>query len=141
VRARSRWRLAASYAGGVWGGLTAWAALAQYVLPGRGNALGKLGSFHWVLLINVFPALLCALGVAIGLAIVRSSEEASAIGARAALSAGLVFPVSLRLLRPLFGLFGAGMIPGLVWCVLGSVGAGALLGWWGRQVADPRGMD
>jgi hypothetical protein len=41
----------------VWGGLTAWAALAQYVLPGRGHALGKLGSFHWVLPINVFPAL------------------------------------------------------------------------------------
>lgn len=141
MRARSRWSLVASYAVGVWGGLTAWAALAQYVLPGRGHALGKLGSFHWVLLINVFPALLCALGVAIGLAVTRSSERAGAIGARAALAVGLVFPLSLRLLRPLFGLFGAGMIPGLVWCVLGSAGAGALLGWWGGVRSEARCAD
>jgi len=103
------------------------------VLPGRGHALGKLGSFHWVLLINAFPALLCALGFAIGLAATRSDEGAAAIGGHAALAVGLVFPVSLRLLRPLLYLFGAGMIPALAWCVLGSAVAGALLGWWGRR--------
>ena len=73
VDGHSKWQSVASYAVGVWSGLTAWAALAQYVLPGRGHALGKLGSFHWVLLINVFPALLCALGFAFGRAVVRRS--------------------------------------------------------------------
>ena len=32
VNANSRWRLVASYAVGVWGGLTAWAALAWCVI-------------------------------------------------------------------------------------------------------------
>lgn len=40
VIAHSWRRLVAGQAVGVWGGLTAWAALAEYVLPGRGHALG-----------------------------------------------------------------------------------------------------
>ena len=76
MNASARWRLVASYAAGVWCGLTAWAALAQYVLPGRGHALGKLGSFHWVFVINLLPALLCALGLAVGLAVVRRTATA-----------------------------------------------------------------
>ncbi len=71
MNASARWRLVASYAVGVWGGLTAWAALAQYVLPGRGHALGKLGSFHWVFVINLLPALLCACGLVVGLVVMR----------------------------------------------------------------------
>ena len=51
-------RQSAAFGFGVWGALTVWAALAQYLLPGRGSALGKLGSFHWVFLINLVPALL-----------------------------------------------------------------------------------
>jgi len=76
----------------VWGGLTAWAALAQYVLPGRGHALGKPGSFHWVLLINVFPALLCALGFALGLAVYRRRVLDGIASWRVALALGCVFP-------------------------------------------------
>lgn len=120
-------RSVASYAVGVWGGLMAWAALAQYVLPGRGHALGKLGSFHWVFLINVFPALLCALGFAIGLAVARRAAPSSWAGPRVALVLGLLFPLTVRLLRPVFDLMGAGMIPALAWCGLGSAGAGWLL--------------
>jgi hypothetical protein len=123
VNAHSRWGPVASYGVGVWGGLTAWAALPQYVLPGRGHTLGKLGSFHWVLLINVFPALLCALGFALGLAVVRRPATSSFSSRRVALALGLVFPLSVWLLGPVFHPLGAGMIPALVWCVLGSAGA------------------
>jgi hypothetical protein len=105
----------------------AWAALAQYVLPGRGHALGKLGSFDWLFLINVFPALLCALGFAIGLAAARRAAHSSFSSWRVALILGLLFPLTVRLLRPMFDLLGAGMVPALVWCLLGSAGAGWLL--------------
>jgi hypothetical protein len=110
----------AVYAGGVWAGLTTWAVLAQYVLSTRGHALGKLGAFHWVLLINVFPALLCAIGFAFGLTRLRA--QAGTIGMRwpVVLAAGLVFPATVRLLRPVLDAFGAGMLPALAWCVLGS---------------------
>ncbi len=120
-------RPVAAYAVGVWGGLTTWAALAQYVLPGRGHALGKLGSFHWVLLINVFPALLCAVGFAFGLARVRYARHTGLSRWPEALALGFVFPLSVWLLGPVFHLLGGGMIPALVWCVLGSAGAGWLL--------------
>jgi hypothetical protein len=115
----------AAYAVGVWSGLTAWAALAQYVLPGRGQALGKLGSFHWVLWINLVPALLCALGFATGWALVRRPTTAGRARWRLALLLGLLFPLTALLLRPLFGLFSAGTTPALVWCALGSAAVGA----------------
>jgi hypothetical protein len=108
----------------------AWAALAQYVLPGRGHALGKLGSFHWVFLINVFPALLGALGFAVGAAVAQRSVLSRFPSWRAALVLGLLFPLTVRLLRPGFDQLGAGMIPALMWCVLGSAGAGWLLARW-----------
>ena len=119
--------LVAAYAAGVWGGLTAYAALAQYVLPGRGQALGKLGSFHWVPLINLVPALLCALGLAIGW--VTSPRPAQSAGSRwrLALMLGLLFPLTAQLLRPVFGLFSAGTTPAMAWCVLGSAVVGAWL--------------
>jgi hypothetical protein len=132
VSAQSKWRSVASYALGVWGGLTAWAALAQYVLPGRGHALGKLGSLHWVFVINLFPALLCALGCAVGLAVVRRTVPARISSRRVAMLLGLLFPLSLGLLRPVFALLGHGLVPGLVWCVVGSAGGGALLAAWER---------
>jgi hypothetical protein len=86
-----------------------------------------------VLLINVFPALLCAAGFAVGLAVVRRPVSAGLSSWRVALAVGLVFPLSLRLLRPLFGLVSAGMVPALAWCVLVSAGAGALLAAWERR--------
>jgi hypothetical protein len=131
-------RKIASYAIGVWGGLTLWAALAQYVLPSRGHALGKLGSFHWVLLINLFPALLCALGFAIGSVLAADHKPGHGPGWRVALLAGLVFPLTVRLLRPGFDLLSLGMIPALVWCVAGSAGVAWLVGRWQRR-ADQRG--
>jgi hypothetical protein len=133
VNAHSRWWLVASYAVGVWGGLTAWAALAQYVLPGRGHALGKLGSFHWVLLINAFPALLCALGFAVGSVLASTRKREHGSGWRVALLAGLLFPLTVRLLRPLLAPLGAGIMPALVWCVVGSAIVGGLLRWCDRR--------
>jgi hypothetical protein len=115
----------AIYAAGVWSGLTAWAALAQYVLPGRGQALGKLGSFHWVLWINLVPALLCAIGFAAGWAVARRSGASGPAHWRTLLVLGLLFPLTTLLLRPLFGLFSAGTTPALVWCALGSAAVGA----------------
>ena len=139
MNTHSRWWLVASYAVGVWGGLTAWAALAQYVLPGRGHALGKLGSFHWVLLINVFPALLCAAGFAVGLAWVRrpvhSLLSSGRVAVVLALALGLLFPLTVRLLGPVFHWLGGGMIPALVWCVVGSAIVGGLL-----RRCDRRGL-
>jgi hypothetical protein len=123
----STWRPVASYALGVWVGLAVWAMLAQYVLPGRGHALGKLGSFHWVLLIDVFPALLCGFGFAAGLAVSRPRMLGVTARWRNALLPGMAFPLTVRLLRPIFDLLGAGMIPALVWCVLGSAGAAWLV--------------
>jgi hypothetical protein len=131
------WRPVALYAAGVWSGLTIWAALAQYVLPGRGQALGKLGSFHWVFLINAFPALLCAAGFAVGSAFTRRSACPRPWRSSLALGLGLVFPLSVRVLRPVLDRFDAGMIPALVWCVLGSAGAAVLLAAWERR-AEPK---
>jgi len=138
VNANSRWRLVAGYAAGVWCGLTAWAALAQYVLPGRGHALGKLGSFHWVLLINVLPALLCALGFAVGMAVVRPAASAGFSSWRVALALGCVFPLSVWLLGPLFQRLDSGMTPALAWCVINSAVVGGLLRGWERQDVAPR---
>ncbi|MGB7739227.1 MAG: hypothetical protein WBM03_08940 [Steroidobacteraceae bacterium] len=138
MNAQSKWKSVASYAVGVWGALTAWAALAQYVLPGRGHALGKLGSFHWVLLINLFPALLCALGFAVGSVLALTSKREHGSGWRVALLAGLVFPLTVRLLRPLLAPLGAGMMPALVWCVIGSAGVAWLVGRWERRADGPR---
>lgn len=121
-------RQIAAYAVGVWGGLTLWAALAQYVLPSRGHALGKLGAFHWVFLINLVPALLCALGFALGSAVAATHKREHGLGWIVALLAGLVFPLTVRLLRPILASLGAGMLPALAWCVVGSGGVGWLIG-------------
>ena len=133
VSADSSWRLVAGYAFGVWGGLTAWAALAQYVLPGRGHALGKLGSFHWVFVINLIPALLCACGFVVGLLVARPRAPAGVPGWRVALLLGLLFPLTALPLKPLFAQFSHGLGPALVWCVVGSAIAGGLLCWWERR--------
>ena len=133
VSANSRWRLIAGYAAGVWCGLTGWAALAQYVLPGRGQALGKLGSFHWVLVINLLPGLLCACGFVAGLVVVRTRAPAGVPGWRVALLLGLLFPLRLPLLKPVFVQIGHGLGPALVWCVVGSAIGGGLLRWWERR--------
>jgi len=128
----------AAYAAGVWGGLTLWAALAQYVLPSRGHALGKLDSFHWVFLISLFPALLCGLGFAIGLVLAANHRREPGPGWRVPLLAGLVFPLTVRLLRPLLAPLGAGITPALVWCVIGSAGVAVLVGRW-KPGVGPRG--
>ena len=128
-------RQIAAYAIGVWGGLTLWAALAQYVLPSRGHALGKLGSFHWVFLINLIPALLCAVGFTVGSVLAAARGQGSRW--QVALLAGLVFPLTVRLLRPLLAPLGAGMTPALMWCVVGSAGVAWLVGRWPTRV-DPR---
>jgi hypothetical protein len=133
VSASSSWRLVASYAVGVWVGLTAWAALAQFVLPGRGHALGKLGSFHWVFVINLLPALLCACGFVVGLLVARPRAPAAVPGGRVALLLGLLFPLTVLPLKPLFAQFSHGLGPALLWCVVGSAIAGGLLRWWERR--------
>ena len=133
VSTSSSWRLVASYAVGVWVRLTAWAALAQFVLPGRGHALGKLGSFHWVFAINLVPALLCACGFVVGLVVMRPGARAGVPGWRMALLLGLLFPLTVLPLKPLFAQFSHGLGPALVWCVVGSAIAGGLLRWWERR--------
>lgn len=136
--AASTLRRAGGYALGVWSALTAWAALAQYVLPGRGAALGKLGSFHWVLVINLVPALLCALGFAAGQLALRPRPQAHSTPGRAALLLGLLFPLTLPLLSPVLARFGPGLGPALAWCLIGSAGAGGLLQRWGQRKTAPR---
>ena len=138
MNAHSRSRLVASYAVGVWGGLTAWAALAQYVLPGRGHALGKLGSFHWVLLINLLPALLCAVGFAVSRVALWPRVPTDAAGWRVVLLLGLLFPLTVLPLKPVFARLGNGLGPALVWCVVGSAVVGGLLRWWDRQEVAAR---
>lgn len=128
----------AAFGFGVWGALTVWAAIAQYVLPGRGSALGKLGSFHWVFLINLVPALLCASGFVVGLLALRPCVGARGSGGAVALGLGLLFPLTLGLLRPVFATLGHGLLPALVWCVAGSVITGALLGGWERRRESPQ---
>ena len=122
-----------AYACGVWTALTVWAALAECVLPTRGEALGKLGSFHWVFVINLLPALLCALGFATGRGLVRSPVPVSAAAWRVALVLGLLFPLSLGVLRPVFAVLGHGLWPAIVWSVVGSAVVGAVLGGWERR--------
>ena len=126
-------RRVGAYGSGVWGALTVWAALAQYVLPGRGQALGKLGAFHWVFIINLLPAFLCAGGFAAGRVLVRSRVSVGAAGWRVAVVLGLLFPLTLGLLRPAFAVLGHGLWPALVWCVAGSAIVGAALGGWERR--------
>lgn len=117
-----------TYAAGVWGGLTLWAALAQYVLPGRGHALGKLGAFYWVPVINAAPALLCAIGFAVGIAVTGTKAGERPADPWIALLAGVLFPVSVRLLRPALEQMGPGMTPALAWCVVGSAAVAWLFG-------------
>ncbi len=117
-----------AYALGVWIAITVWAALAEYVLPGRGQALGKLGSFHWVFLINLLPALLCAAGFAAGLFARRHRAQGLTMTGGMAVVLGLLFPLTLGLLRPAFAAAGHGLLPALVWCVAGSAITGALAG-------------
>ena len=138
VSADSRWRLVASYAVGVWGGLTAWAALAQYVLPGRGHALGKLGSFHWVLVINLLPALLCALGFVVGRVALRPRAPTDTPDWRVALLLGLLFPLTVLVMKPVFAQLGSGLGPALAWCLIGSAAVGGLLRGWQRQEVAPQ---
>jgi hypothetical protein len=133
VNANSRWRPVAGYAVGVWVGLTAWAALAKYVLPGRGHALGKLGSFYWVFVINLLPALLCASGFVVGMVVMQTRAPAGVPGWRVALLLGLLFPLTALLLKPLFAQISHGLGPALVWCVVGSAIAAGLLRWWKRR--------
>lgn len=135
--AASTARRAGAYSFGVWVALTTWAALAQYVLPGRGDALGKLGSFRWVFVINLVPALLCATGFAVGLLAGRSRAPMVATRGRAALLLGLLFPLTLPLLAPAFARLSPGLWPALAWCVIGSAGAGTLLQRWNRGKAAP----
>ena len=129
-------RQSAAFGFGVWGALTVWAALAQYLLPGRGSALGKLGSFHWVFLINLVPALLCASGFVVGRALMRLREPSRMSGWRVALLLGMLFPLTLGLLRPVFAMLGHGLMPALVWCVAGSAIAGAVFGNAGYRSVD-----
>ena len=127
-------RRVGAYGFGVWAALTAWAALAQYVLPGRGQALGKLGSFHWVLVINLLPALLCACGFVVGLVVVRPRAPTGVPGWRVALLLGILFPLTPPVaLKPVFVQFSHGLGPALVWCLVGSAIAGGLLRWWERR--------
>jgi len=131
-------RQVGAYALGVWAALTAWAALVQYVLPGRGQALGKLGSFHWVFVINLLPALLCASGFVVGQVVMRPRAPSGVPGWRVALLLGFLFPLTVLPLTPVFAQFGHGLGPAIVWCVIGSALAGGLLRWWERQEAAPR---
>ena len=126
----------AAFGFGVWGALTVWAALAEYVLPGRGSALGKLGSFHWVFVINLVPALLCASGFAVGLLARRPRTGTPALGGAVALGLGMLFPLTLGLLRPAFAMLGHGLLPAIVWCVAGSAITGALFGYAGYRSVD-----
>lgn len=138
MNAHARWRLVAGYAAGVWCGLTAWAALAQYVLPGRGHALGKLGSFHWVFVINLLPALLCALGFVVGRVALRPRAPTDAPDWRVALLLGLLFPLTVLVMKPVFAQLGSGLGPALAWCVIGSAAVGGLLRRWQRPKAASR---
>ena len=126
----------AAFGFGVWGALTAWAALAEYVLPGRGSALGKLGSFHWVFVINLVPSLLSAVGFAVGLLALRPRVGARALSAAVALGLGFLFPLTLGLLSPVFAMLGHGLLPAIMWCVAGSAITGALFGYAGYRSVD-----
>ncbi len=126
----------AAFGFGVWGALTVWAALAEYVLPGRGSALGKLGSFHWVFAINLVPALLCASGFAAGLLALRPRVGARASSAAVALGLGFLFPLTLGLLSPVFAMLGHGLWPALVWCMAGSAITGVVFGYAAYRSVD-----
>lgn len=126
----------AAFGFGVWGALTVWAALAQYVLPGRGSALGKLGSFHWVFLINLVPALLGASGFVVGQVLMRRRAPPRVPGWRVAFLLGFLFPLTVLPLTPVFAMLGHGLLPALVWCVAGSVITGALFGFAGYRSVD-----
>lgn len=125
-----RWRLAFVYGVAVWCALSLWAAADPYAFSGSGESLGKLPSFGWVFVVIAIAAIVCLLGFRAGLDSIarmdrRPSRNASALFA---FGFGLIFPVTAALLKPVLGIFHAGLMPALVWAFVGSVLIALLFG-------------
>jgi hypothetical protein len=125
-----RWRLAFVYGFGVWSALTLWTAADPYLFSGSRDSLGKLPSLDWVFVVNTISATVCLLGFRAGLdSIARIDRRPARNGSSLfAFGFGLIFPVTGAVLKPVFGLFRAGLMPALVWAFVGSVLVALLFG-------------
>jgi hypothetical protein len=117
------WQLCLLYSVGVWCAITLWAAVAHHIPPPGGAGRGKDMPLVWAALVNVLPALLCWLGFGLGMTGLDARRCAWS-GQRArwtAFAAGVVFPVTAVVLRPMFAWFSPGLLPALVWALVGSL--------------------
>jgi hypothetical protein len=121
-------RLSIIYGCGVWLALSAWAVIAPHLPASAEQPLGKDIELVWAWLINILPMLLCALGFRFGMTGFAAGD--SRLAKRdltwLALAFGLLFPLSVVLLRPLFTLLDRGLLPAITWAFVGSVLAGLL---------------
>lgn len=124
--------LAFYFALGLWLSFTALAGLWPWVAPvlGHTGVSGKEVGLGWAALINMVPALLGFVGFFLGSftfgAKARGPARAGLKGAT--LGLGFLFPLTLWALRPLLATFNAGLMPSMVWAVLGSFVLALLFG-------------
>lgn len=117
------WQLCLLYALGVWCAIMLWALLAPHAPRTGGAGRGKDMPLEWAGVVSVVPAVLCWLGFGLGMTGFDARDLAwhARRACWAAFAAGMVFPVSAVLLRPLLAWFGPGLVPALFWAPVGSV--------------------
>ena len=127
AEAGALWRRSFSFALGEFVALSVWVAISPYIQSVRSNA-GKDNSWGWALLFILIVSLLGALGFRIGLIAFDDSRimRWEKHRFRLAFTFGAIFPLSIFALRPLFGTIGAGIFPGVIWTIVGSMVAALL---------------
>jgi hypothetical protein len=124
------WRLAFAYAAGTFCALALWSAANPHQFSGASDALARVPSLAWVLFICGFASVVCLMGFRAGLEISIRQRRQRVRDASVLLvfGIGLLFPITVVLLAPLFSMFRAGLLPALAWAFLGSMLAGQWVG-------------
>jgi len=123
-------RLALGYALGVFAALSLWAVFAPVVVAALRRTEVHEFPFFVTLVVDLALALLCLGGFRLGLLGTPPGRgPSSRVGPWIAFAFGLVFPVSIVLLRPAFASIGFGFLPALGWAVGGSALAALSFRW------------
>lgn len=125
--ASAPWKRSFAFASGEFASLWVWVAILPYVQSGHGN-VGKGNSLDWAFLFFLLVSLVGALGFRIGLIGLEVGGDSGWEKHRfwLALAIGALFPLSFVALRPVFGFISTGILPGLVWTLIGSMMAAVL---------------
>ena len=121
------WKRSFAFAAGEFASLWILVAILPYVQSGHGN-VGKGNSLDWAFLFFLLVSLVGALGFRIGLIGFKACGDSGWEKRRfwLAFAIGALIPLSFVALRPVFGLIGTGIVPGMVWTLIGSMMAAVL---------------